>query len=64
MPHYTCTGDCKGIAMQPGACQAGDCGKSGQPLTECNCTDGQHEELKDKNGEPGQGQSTLPNQNE
>jgi len=52
MPHYTCTGDCKGISMQPGECMAKECAKHGKPLTECSCTDGKHDELQaDENPE-------------
>lgn len=42
MTHYICTGECNGVADQPGTCQAGDCSLSGQPLAECNCGDGSH----------------------
>jgi len=63
MPHYTCTGDCKGISMQPGNCAAKECGKHRQPLTECNCTDGKHQELEE-NVEPGGEQAGLLNKNE
>lgn len=58
MPHYTCTGECQGISMQPGNCQTQDCSKKSQPLTECDCTDGEHAELKEKQ-EPEEDQATL-----
>lgn len=40
--HYVCTGDCKGVSQTPGTCQMESCPKHTQPLTECNCADGQH----------------------
>ena len=42
MPHYICTGGCKGVSDTPGVCQAGDCPKYVHPLEECDCTDGNH----------------------
>ena len=42
MAHYICTGGCKGESSKPGACQAIDCPKEGQPLDECACVDGKH----------------------
>ena len=42
MTHYICTGGCKGIADNPGVCQAQDCSKNNQSLKECNCTDNKH----------------------
>lgn len=48
--HYMCTGGCNGMSQTPGTCQTESCPKHTQPLTECNCTDGMHEEngTKDK----------------
>jgi len=43
MNHYICTGGCEGESATPGVCQTDDCPKKGQPLTECECTDGAHE---------------------
>ena len=43
MMHYICTGECGGVADKPGICQAENCPKSGEPLEECECTDGQHD---------------------
>jgi hypothetical protein len=50
MAHYVCTGGCGGESDKPGVCQAEDCPKEGQPLVECNCEDGIHDEssLKDQ----------------
>jgi hypothetical protein len=42
MGHYICTGGCKGESETPGVCQAKDCKKFGEPLEECDCTDGKH----------------------
>ena len=39
--HYTCT-ECRGVSETPGVCQDKDCLKEGQPLTACDCTDGEH----------------------
>jgi hypothetical protein len=50
--HYICTGGCGGVSETPGVCQAEDCPKHGKPLTECNCTDGTHEnETRDEDAE-------------
>lgn len=32
------------MSDKPGVCETNGCKKEGQPLTECNCTDGKHEE--------------------
>ena len=48
MTHYVCTGGCGGVSETPGACQDGSCVLHGHPLTECNCTDGQHKEAFEK----------------
>lgn len=40
--HYICTGGCRGESETPGVCQTEECPKHGQPLTECDCTDGHH----------------------
>ncbi len=42
MAHYICTGECAGVALEPGTCQAPDCSKKEQPLKECQCSDGMH----------------------
>lgn len=42
--HFVCTGGCGGVSESPGTCQATDCPDHGQPLKECNCTDGLHSE--------------------
>ena len=44
MTHHICTGDCKGVSDEPKVCQSPDCGKHGQPLKECNCADGKHDD--------------------
>ncbi len=49
--HYICTGGCQGVSETPGTCQAMDCKDHGKPLHECNCTDGQHEQMEKKNEE-------------
>ena len=42
MTHHICTGGCKGVSDTEGTCQAADCAKHEQPLTECNCEDDKH----------------------
>ncbi len=42
MEHYICTGGCKGSAKEPGVCQSEECLNYGQPMEECDCTDGKH----------------------
>ena len=46
--HYICTGNCEGVAEDPGDCQSPDCIKFGDALVPCNCIDGKHDELKKK----------------
>lgn len=50
MAHYVCNGQCKGVSMNPNGCQTPDCEKKGQPMSECNCTDGQHSEVFEGRG--------------
>jgi len=45
MSHYVCTGGCNGVSDTPGTCQTEGCQLHGQPLKECNCTDGKHEQV-------------------
>lgn len=52
MTHYVCTGECGGVSEQPGTCQAESCSRYHQPLIECNCIDGQHEEVKKDKEKP------------
>jgi len=35
MEHYICTGDCKGISLKPGNCEAANCSRFGAPLRKC-----------------------------
>ena len=44
MTHFICTGTCKGKTDDAtvGTCQAETCDKYGEPLTECDCEDGEH----------------------
>lgn len=42
MKHYSCTGECGGVAEKPGNCQAKDCSKQGHPLKACGCHDPKH----------------------
>ncbi len=42
MPHYICTGGCKGVSDTPGVCQTEGCSLEGHTLEECNCIDGEH----------------------
>jgi hypothetical protein len=48
MPHYVCTGGCGGVSDTPGNCDAESCSLFGRPLKECNCTNGNHEEVFDQ----------------
>jgi hypothetical protein len=49
--HYVCMGECKGMAVEPGVCQAHVCSKKGEPLTPCTCEDGVHAEAQAKEAE-------------
>ncbi len=51
MAHYVCTGGCGGEKDRPGVCETEDCSKEGQPMTECNCIDGGHDEVSTSSGE-------------
>lgn len=42
MTHFICTGGCEGVSEKPGTCQAEDCEKHEQPLTECDCKEAKH----------------------
>lgn len=42
MTHYTCTGGCGTGEETSDVCRDADCLKEGQPLTPCDCTDGEH----------------------
>lgn len=42
MPHYICTGGCKGVLSVPGVCQTEGCPLEGHQLEECSCIDGEH----------------------
>jgi hypothetical protein len=46
MTHYICTGGCNGVSDTPGVCQSETCSLHKHELKECNCTDGQHTEVK------------------
>ncbi|MEX1014992.1 MAG: hypothetical protein WDZ80_07605 [Candidatus Paceibacterota bacterium] len=46
--HFVCTGKCGGVSDTPGVCKAEDCDCSGQDLKECNCNDGNHKEVLEK----------------
>ncbi|OGL67636.1 hypothetical protein A3B21_01435 [Candidatus Uhrbacteria bacterium RIFCSPLOWO2_01_FULL_47_24] len=43
MTHYICTGGCGGVSEEIGTCQTETCDNWGEPLEECNCTDGTHQ---------------------
>jgi len=45
MPHYICTGGCQGVSDKPGVCQADSCSLHNHELKECDCADGQHQEV-------------------
>ena len=42
MPHYICTGGCRGVSDTPGVCQSEECSFQGHQLEDCNCIDGEH----------------------
>ncbi len=50
MEHYICNGGCGGVSDTPGTCQATDCSRHDQPLEECHCTDGEHDEKTAEEG--------------
>jgi len=52
--HYICTGGCGGMAETPGVCQTEGCPDYGEPLKECNCTDGRHREENSASGRENQ----------
>jgi hypothetical protein len=52
MAHYICTGGCHGVDENEGVCKANACLRERMPLTECNCTDGQHKEIIGHSEEP------------
>lgn len=48
MPHYICTGGCRGVSDQEGVCGAETCPLHGTPLTPCDCEDGAHHGAMDQ----------------
>ncbi len=54
MAHYICEGTCKGVSDTPGVCNTEGCVKHQQPLSECDCTDGQHngKQIHDEGADP------------
>ena len=52
MVHYICTGGCGGVSETPGVCQTEGCSLHGEALKECNCEDGKHEALVEKEADP------------
>ena len=61
MIHYVCKGECKGVSLTPGVCQAGTCSRHGTPLEECGCEDGTHRVQVQKKEEPvPEKQESLP----
>ena len=45
MVHYVCTGGCGAESAEPGFCQDESCQLYGAPMTECDCVDGNHDEV-------------------
>ncbi|MEK6933979.1 MAG: ATP-binding protein [Nanoarchaeota archaeon] len=45
MTHYFCTGGCNGLSENPISCQMPSCSKHQLSLSECNCTNGKHQNL-------------------
>lgn len=58
MIHYVCLGTCGGVSDEPGVCKAEECPRHMMPLSECDCTDGEHksaippEQEKDETKKP------------
>ena len=48
MTHYVCTGNCGGVSDHEKNCDTQSCSRFGQPLKECHCQDGKHEEVFQK----------------
>lgn len=48
MTHYICKGECKGVSEKPVSCGDESCSLHNHPLVECDCTDGEHKEAKEK----------------
>lgn len=44
--HYVCIGGCGKVANQRIKCRTQGCSRYRNPLTQCFCTDGEHEEFK------------------
>lgn len=51
MMHYVCP-ECGGVSEVAKVCETENCVQHGQPLQECRCTDGQHQDVL-KNKEKG-----------
>lgn len=49
--HFACSGECGGSSDHLINCGTEGCSMYGQPMAECNCTDGKHEEAKKKEEE-------------
>lgn len=48
MTHYICKGECKGVSEKPVSCGDKECSLHDHPLTECNCSDGEHKESQEQ----------------
>lgn len=48
MTHYVCTGGCGGTSDHPQSCQTESCSLYGQPMKECHCQDGKHQEAYER----------------
>ena len=42
--HFVCTGECGGVSAKAQSCGDEECSMHGEPLVECDCKDGKHEE--------------------
>jgi transketolase len=42
LPHFFCSGECKGVASTEGVCMSTTCSKKGQPLVRCTCVAPEH----------------------
>jgi len=46
--HYACSGGCGGSSADPAPCGTEGCPKNGENMKACNCTDDQHQEVKEE----------------
>ena len=47
--HYVCSGGCGFVSNTPGKCYTPGCYRFRNPLTECQCKDGMHQDVITRN---------------